>query len=579
MDRSKAGSGGVPAASTFVVSAWFAAGAVLLFGEAKLYTFMLLLGMPAAGCFARGLFLVGVQRYTKLRDRLMQRRALIVPAVLASVGAWVIAHFVIDYSHFTDDEQAYIYQAYLYAKGQLSSPILEPREAFEHSFLVPVDPVDGVPQWAGCYPILQPLLMALSGFLGNMHWSNLLCVGILTYSTGRFAERWFDDARVGVIAAWLTCSSPMLLGLGATYHTAILGATLSVVAVRALLWTLDSPGLLPAYALGLCVGALVLTRPMEGALAVLVSVVVLLWQALQLHRAGQGVLVVLRPIVGYGLGGLLPLCAFVGTNLRYTGHPLRGAYYVLEQKIGPFFGFGERVMWGRSHNFHSGLVQTVTAFIRTNAFMYGWPLSLGFVALSLWRPLRDRRVLILLAVGVLQVTGYFFLAFGSVHDFGHAYHVWHIPWVSAITAWVLVQLPKVLAPSGLEGIGQGARYFAAGMAVVALGVFWPVQIVRWYDVSKVFVRHVNAAREAVGEHDAIVLWTTVQPPQVQRAWMFQAPAPLPGAHILWARDEQRFYPELRANFPDRDVYRLTWENFRPVLTKVWDASRTPSTAQ
>src|SRR5690606_37467761 len=107
------------------------------------------------------------------------------------LGAWLIAHFVTDYSWFTDDEQAYIYQAKLYRDWQLAGRVMEPAFVFGHSFIVevtPTGPQGEVRRWTGVYPVLQPFLMALSSRLGSMNLSQFLCVGLVTYHTGRLAQ-------------------------------------------------------------------------------------------------------------------------------------------------------------------------------------------------------------------------------------------------------------------------------------------------------------------------------------------------------------------------------------------------------
>lgn len=539
---------------------------MLGFGELRLYVLTLVLGIPAGGCFVAALRSFGWVGAFRFGAFWHSRKGLLIPALLAGLGAFFIAHFVTHHAWFTDDEQAYLLQAKLYAQGRLTAPVLEPRAVLAHSFVVEVLPKGGVPQWTGVYPVLQPFMMALSGFLGSYSLSQYACVALITYHTGRFAQGWFRQSEAGPFAAWLCALSPQLLGLGATYHTSILGTLLSLIALRLLLWVLRRGGILRGIPLGLVAGSIVLTRPLEGALVislVLLCLVGVTVRSLPRQRVPKPdeprVLKRLLAMLGFGIGGLLPLFVFVTVNLELTGHPLQGAYTVLERTIGRFIGFGTDMMWGRTHTPELGVVQTVSSLVRVNAFAFGWPASLALVLLALMRPFRSRKVLILLAISAVHVTAYFFLAFGAVHDFGHVYHVWHLPFFASISAWVLVRvrdcLPSDLIPPGL---GRWVHSAVAAMAVCAVVVFWPAQLTRWRDVSELIWEPVRAVRKVAKDERAIALWTRVQPPGTQRSWVFRPPAPLPDAQILWAYDSPPWYSTLKKRFPDRIFVKVTW---------------------
>jgi hypothetical protein len=551
---------------------WGTADQMLGYGELRLYVLSVVLGLPAGVCLARHLVaskaLARVVQWPTWQTRL----GLLLPAVFAALGAFLIAHFVIHYAWFTDDEQAYLLQANLYAKGMLTAPVIEPKALFRQLLVVEVLPKNGVPQWTGVYPPFQPFLIALSSFLGSTHLSQYLCVGLITYNTGRLAQRLFGLAAVGPIAAWLCATSPMLLGLGSTLHTSILGTTLTVFVARLVLWNLDAPGVFRGMALGLVSGSIVLARPLEGTLVTFLAGLVLFWMWLARWWASSGGAfggrwAMLRSLLGMGLGGLAPLALMVSVNLALTGHPLRGAYSELEKDIGRFMGFGTGMMWGRMHSPELGVLQTVSALVRVNAFAFGWPLSLGLVLLTAFKPLRHPRVLLLLCISLLHVASYFSLAFGSVHDFGHAYHVWHLPTIASVSAWVLVRV-RALALEGrlVPDFERFLRLAVASMAVVAVTVFWPAQIRRWYDVSEVIWAPIRAAEVAAKGYPAIVLWHYIQAPKTRQSWVFAPPAALPDGQLWWAFDSPGWYPELKRRYPDRSFLKLTWSGNNPVVS-------------
>jgi hypothetical protein len=232
-------------------------------------------------------------------------------------------------------------------------------------------------------------------------------------------------------------------------------------------------------------------------------------------------------------------------------------------------GFGSNMMWGRTHSVELGVVQTVTSLVRVNAFAFGWPASLALVLLALVRPFRDRRVLLLLGLSLLHLFAYFFLAFGSVHDFGHAYHVWHVPTIVLASAWVLCRAQELVEQDETRAtFARGLRASVVAMIAVAATVFWPAQLTRWRDVSEIVWRPVRAAQAATAGKPAVVLWSSIQPPGTQGTWVFRPPAPLPSSNIVWAYDSQPWYPHLKKAFPGRRFYRLVWNGEKPRVERV-----------
>jgi hypothetical protein len=408
--------------------------------------------------------------------------------------------------------------------------------------------------------------------LGYSHLSQVFCVGFITYQTGRLAQRLFGAHIYGLVAAWLCATSPLLLGLGATLHTSILATALSVTAFRLGLWTHRRGGLVPGLALGFVGGLLVAGRPLEGALVLGLSGATLLLGVITSLRGNQDAdgqrNSLFKSLLGFGLGALLPLVVLGIINVELTGHPLHGAYFVMEQKIGRFMGFGQGMMWGRIHSPEIGSVQTVTALVRVNAFAFGWPLSLGLAVLSAFPPFRRRITGALLGVIVLHLGAYFPLAFGSVHDFGHAYHVWQLPLISTLSAWVLVRGAQS-RHSLYAVVWQKLPAFACAMAVVAVGFFWPLEIQRWHEVSEAIWSPVRAVQsKRVEGEPTLVLWNQIQPPGSGNTWVFRAPTPDPDGQFVWARDVRKHYPLLRQHFPHHTFLRLTWNGQQPVVVRL-----------
>lgn len=540
-------------------------------GEILLYVSYLVLGAPAALLFAYAIDSVPRPEADPVPAEPSLTSQLVLASLVAVVGAFAIGYFVTDFAWFTDDEQAYLYQAKLYQRGALSGPVMEPQVLFRHPFVVTVAPHADGPHWTGVYPVLQPALMALSAQLGNIHLSQLACVGLIVYNTGRLASSLFNSPRVGTTAAWLCASSPMLLGLGATYHTSILATTLSVCALRLLLHVLNDWRWVSGLILGLTTGSIFLARPMEGTLCVLLLGGFLVVRWLQRGRSGTTRwLPDLLPLVGYGLGGLVPLGVFMVVNYEHTGHPFHSAYNILEQVIGEFFGFGDDKMWGRTHTPALALRQTLGALVRMNAWLFGWPSSLALWFLALRSGFRTRVGLLLFGLSAVQLCAYMPLAFGSVHDFGSAYHVWHLPWIASISAQVITRLTKQ-RPRWYGRRWPAAPVLALGMTLAGLVGFWPLQIARWKAVSDIILGPVRAAEAATRGQKAIVLWSYYLPPEPLRSWVHYPPAPDAEDRIIWARYYPAALVELVKAHPDRHIFGFGWEGERAVVAPL-DAS-------
>lgn len=534
-------------------------------GEALLYALVLAFGSLVAVCLLVVLSELD-SRFVGLRQRFAsnnsrERIGMLMAGIFASVAARLIWHFCTRQAWFTDDESAYVFQAKLYSDGHLSGALLQPEALFEHQFVVEVAPDGGVRQRTGVYPVLQPFLMALSSVFGDMHVSQSLALGVITYNTGRLAQTLFRDPRVGLTAAWLCAVSPCLLGLGATYHTSILATALSVVSLRLLSWAREGSSVLRGLLLGLSTGAIFLTRPLDGAIMVCGVGFALVWRA----WSGRGRAPRFFPIIGYALGGMLPLLVYVAVNMRLTGHPLRSAYTLLEEQVGSFFGFGPDKMFGREHSAWLGMIQTLGALIRLNTWLFGWPSCLLLWVASLHSAFRTRTTLALMGLSGVQLLAYAMLAFGSVHDFGTAYHVWHTPWIACVTSHVLCRLVDRIQASGSRSRLSVGRVFVALTLSGAL-LFWPLQLTRVATVASAIVGPIRVAQEVIGARRALVLWDQYPPPGPRRTWVLLPPVAHPQDNIVWAYYNPSVLPLLRQNFNDRAFFKFSWSSEeRPVV--------------
>lgn len=524
-------------------------------GELRLYALYAVFALPAA-------FLLHAAfsgpAYTRCA-RAIERAGYWAPALCASLFAFGLSRFATQGAWYTDDEQAYLFQMQTYSQLKLTVPALQPEAFFHHPFVLITRMKDGVPQWAGIYPFMQPALMALSRALGSPLLSQWLCAGLISWNTGLFAERLSGRRALGLVAAWLLTLSPGLIGLAATYHTAVLSCLLSLLSLRALVWTRDAPSFVRGALLGACVGATFLTRGLEGALLVVlcgtgVSLAPVRFEQRRVRLSGSARGAAFA-LFGYALAGLGALAAYLAVNRATTGEFLRHTYGVWEVQYGSIMGFGSGMMWGRTHSPLMGLAQTATSLARLNFWLFGWPVSLVLPLLALLKPFRQRASLLLLGLSAAQLAGYVFLPFGSVHDFGSAYHVWHAPWIACV-AVLLAQRAHALVPSL-------TRFYVALSCVAVLG-FWPVQIEKWRAQADDILAPVRAVDAARGGQKAIALYSVYQNP-AHGSWVNCAPAPGPQNETLWMIDAPGAEQLARSLMPERKLVRFSWQNNLPIV--------------
>ncbi len=126
-------------------------------------------------------------------------------SVLAFVLGLLISRFVFERMAHLEDEMAYVWQARVIARGDLT---LESPEQ-PKSFLVPFV-VDHEGQRFGKYPIGWPVVLAFGELIDARYIINALLAALVVWYTYRLAQRLFSDV-VALIAAGLMVSSPFFM--------------------------------------------------------------------------------------------------------------------------------------------------------------------------------------------------------------------------------------------------------------------------------------------------------------------------------------------------------------------------------
>lgn len=272
-----------------------------------------------------------------------------------------------------EDEVAYLYQAKMFAGGNLVIDSPEPRRPFWQPFVL-----DYEGKRFGKYSPGWPALLAAGVWLGEPWVINMFFAGLTVALVYRLGSEIFNR-DTGLIAAALTAFSPMALLLNGTLmgHTsALFGVVLFMYAY----WRLERrPALRWGIAAGIALGMVVANRPLTG---VAIAVPFVVWSGIRLlrslRRGDNTFLPILRPLLAIAavtvvLGASVPYYSYLA-----TGEPTRNLYTLVWEY--DTVGFGE--CCGRAsargeggHDLERGVRHMRFDLSLTAADLYGWQLG------------------------------------------------------------------------------------------------------------------------------------------------------------------------------------------------------------
>lgn len=206
---------------------------------------------------------------------------LVVVLMLTSfITTWLVSDRVFEHLPHLEDEVAYLFQARLFARGDLVLRTPEPALAYWQPFVI-TDSKTGYK--FGKYPLGYPALMSIGIDMGAIWiinaFSAMLSVG-LVYKIGRV----LFNSEVGLFASALMAFSPMALLLSGTMMSHTPAIFLFLLFWYSFIWIEKRRhpvhwGIMAGLALGL----LVINRPLT---AVAVSLPFILWAGIKTVRAG-----------------------------------------------------------------------------------------------------------------------------------------------------------------------------------------------------------------------------------------------------------------------------------------------------
>ena len=477
-------------------------------------------------------------RVAEAADRLPVVTLAIVGVVSTMVYA-TLAHVVFDARPLLVDEIFQVFQARVFADGDLTRPVAEHPEFFSGMHLVEAEG-----RAFAHFPPGHSVMLAVGELLGAPWIIVPLAGGIAVAAFGLYLRSAESRPTVRLAAVLLFALAPFFAFMSATYMNHTTALMWLMIAIAALAQTVRDDGRRVAAALvcGLALGITATIRPIDAVAFALPAGTWLLVRAIRDRRRW-------REAVIAGVGVALPLAALAWFNARTTGDPLVLGYEML---WGKEHGLGFRTTpWGAAHSPARGLELVNLYFLRLQTFLFEWPIPsllpmVGALALA---PRLDRFDRYLLGSGALLVTMYF--AFW--HDGFYLGPRYVIPLAPMLALWT-ARFPALIH----ERVGEGLLLRTTVYTLAAAAVISSVSLVptraRQYAAGLTTMRwDADAAAREAGVNRGLVF--------VRESWGSQLVARLWALGLTRAQAE-RLYARVDGCLLEQGISRLELQGIR-----------------
>ncbi|MES2124151.1 MAG: hypothetical protein V4503_05630 [Gemmatimonadota bacterium] len=393
------------------------------------------------------------------------------------------------------DEVIQLVQARIFAGGRLWLP------AGAHpEFTSAMHLIDWAGKVYGQFPAGGPAMLAL-GSLIRAEWLVVPVAGAISvYCLARLLRLIESQAGVALAAVLLFAFAPFVVFLDGSmmnHGTTLMWLLVAALALAHVTGRTPGSGSTAGWAavLGLALGVAATIRPTDGAAFALPAAGWLAW------RAWRGGWPEWKALLWSGVGVAVPLALLFWVNTAQSGHPLEFGYLTMWGKSHEL-GF-HPAPWGPDHTPARGLELVNLYLLRLQLYLFETPvpgLLFATAALALTRRLSafDRY---LLAGSALLLIAYF----AYWHDgfyLGPRFVLPLAPWLALWTA----RLPAAIAA---RGGSDALQRFAVSSGVISLlaaaFVLLPIRVDQYRHGLPVMRLDADAAAEAAGAHDAIIL--------------------------------------------------------------------------
>jgi hypothetical protein len=522
--------------------------------ELSFYVWYAFWGSLATGFFALALVRSGLAaRLLDWVEQSLERpaRPAIAAAVLTCCGAVGLYSVVLLRQPVTDDEMTYAFEAQTLVHGRVANPAPVEPAFLQNQFLIL-----GERGWYGKYPIGHPLVLALGEAVGA-RWLVVPVLGLLsvllTFSVGRIL---FGPKRAA-LAALLLSLSPQFVWTHATQLSQPTSALLMLAAMAATLQLRDDPRLRWALLAGVSWGFALLVRPMPAALFIVVAGV----HSLVPSSASPGSWAArCKQLAALVPGLLLGAGALAWVNYLQSGTAFTSGY----KSSGGGYGVLD-------HGAGWISLSVAGALLRQNFWLFGWTLSLAFVAFARTR----RAALLFWGMIAADYTYRMLVPKTVVATTGPIYVFEVVPLLALASADGAARVGGFLQRIGVEH----ARAWVAGAmtaaSVVALVTFVPIELSAIYRSSALRVRVYEALSQRRAGR-ALVFADELVNPERRATWAYYPPNPSPTFDdaVIFVRQPRGAGGPLAAHqywrrrFPDRRAFLYLDAMDGPILEEL-----------
>lgn len=317
-------------------------------------------------------------------DRIKTRTFLIVFSTLLFLLTALMAIFPLERTAKGSDEAAQLFQAKIFAAGELSAPmpsVSDPERFFPSRHLIMEDG-----KWFCQYTPTHSI------FLVPFVWFNISFLlgpleGLLSFLGLFLLVRLWTNDRLAKLTVLLLLLSPFFLIMTSTHmaHNSNLMLVTWSLYFLSIFWKNDR--YVYSLASGFLLGLAVTTKPYPIVVWGVFITVIMVFQG----RRG------FKALTGLALGSILPVAGMLALNSYYTGDPFKTPYQI--SRAGRLIGFGSNKTWypvygDYDHTVWRGIKLGIRQIAAGATTLFGWPLlSLVPLTASIGMMRKDRRIL------------------------------------------------------------------------------------------------------------------------------------------------------------------------------------------
>ncbi len=338
-------------------------------------------------------------------DRL-DKRFIIIFMLLAMLFVMLSIHFVFQQTLTTDDERTYEFQAKILKSGRIFAPSPPVKESFKNFILIIEED-----RWTGHYPLGHPLILALGMLLCSPYLFPVLFSGAIVLLVYLICKELYGSKKMAVLSAFLLVISPIFIFTSSTLLTHT--SSTFFLGLFMLLFTRSVEqeregwkGYIYALLAGLFIGFAFNMRPLT-AVGFGLPFAVLLFVRLFGKRKG---------LYGKALLMIAGFSLLVLATLWYN-YQLNGDFFKF-----PVEYYDAFVNKAHYHSIQNGILNLSLNMIKLNAFLYGFPLSLFWVFLIVFKKKFEKGDKLCSVIILSFAAAYLFWWFTGVSDTGPVYY-------------------------------------------------------------------------------------------------------------------------------------------------------------